>query len=70
MIRVDRFEGDVAVLEIAGQRVNVPRAELPAGTKEGDGLMFVRSEPTTDSDQERLARLKARAGQGPGTFDL
>ncbi len=73
-IVVDRFEGDLAVLEVGATHVDVPRALLPAGTREGDVLSLVKDAAATAealSDAEaRLARLKAKTPQGPGTFDL
>ena len=73
-IVVDRFEGDLAVLELGATRVDVPSALLPAGTREGDVLSFVKDAAATAealADAEaRLARLKAKTPQGPGTFDL
>ena len=73
-IVVDRFEGDLAVLEIGVMRVEVPRALLPAGTREGDVLSLIKDSAATAealADAEaRLARLKAKTPQGPGTFDL
>ena len=70
MILVDRFEGDQAVLEIAGRRVDVPRSELPEGTREGDRLSFVVAPADTSAAEARLARLRAKTPQGPGSFDL
>jgi hypothetical protein len=38
---VDRFEGNVAVVEAGlGRMRNVPRSQLPPGTREGDVLTF------------------------------
>ena len=38
---VDRFEGSFAVVEAGLDRMrNVPRAQLPLGTREGDVLLF------------------------------
>lgn len=37
---IDRFEGDYAVMEIAGRMQNVLRRELPAGSREGDVLAY------------------------------
>jgi hypothetical protein len=38
---VDRFEGSFAVVEAGlGRMRNVPRAQLPLGTREGDVLLF------------------------------
>ena len=75
MIVVDRIEGDYAVVELGGRRVDVPLAELPAGVREGDQLTFqvLAAAPDAASLEEaaaRLERLKARTPQGPGSFDL
>lgn len=70
MIVVDRIEGDTAVLEIAGRLVDVPVAELPSGLKEGDRLAFTLVPPETSDAEARLARLRAKTDQGPGSFDL
>ena len=74
-ITVDRIEGGRAVLEFApegGQPelIAVPLAALPAGVKEGDAVTL-GTQPGSLADAEaRLARLKAKTPQGPGTFDL
>lgn len=47
MFIVDRVEGDRAVLEIGGERVDVPLAALPAGTREGDRLLLTREPAPT-----------------------
>lgn len=36
---IDRFEGDYAVMEIAGRMQNILRRELPADSREGDVLI-------------------------------
>ncbi len=73
-IVIDRFEGDRAVLEIAGALTDVPRDLLPEGAREGDVLRFVADPDATraalDDAAARLARLKAKTPQGPGSFDL
>lgn len=77
-IIIDRIEGDRAVLEFSdvpgapGQRemLDVPLAALPSGAQEGQLLTF-HSEPASLKEAEaRLARLKAKTSQGPGSFDL
>ena len=55
---VDRLEGDVAVLEVDGDRyVDVPLAELPQSIREGDVL---DGEPGSwvpnEDEKSRLAR--------------
>jgi L-alanine-DL-glutamate epimerase-like enolase superfamily enzyme len=73
-VAVDRFEGEVAVLDVAGTLVNVPVALLPAGAREGSVLAFVLDAAATEAAlaeaQSRLDRLKAATPQGPGSFDL
>jgi hypothetical protein len=71
MIVVDRIEGEFAVVEIGGAKVDVPLADLPPGVREGDRLAFTVLPPSPDDEAAaRLARLKARTPQGPGSFDL
>ena len=73
-IAVDRFEGDLAVLDVAGVLVNVPRALLPAGAREGSvlalALDLAGTEAALADANARLDRLKAATPQGPGSFDL
>jgi hypothetical protein len=73
-IVIDRFEGDLAVVELGDARVNVPRALLPEGALEGSVLRFVLDAEATSAALAdagaRLARLKASTPQGPGSFDL
>ncbi|MSP57070.1 MAG: DUF3006 domain-containing protein [Myxococcales bacterium] len=80
-ITIDRIEGDRAVLELSGfpddagrrELLEVPLAALPDGASEGLVLTFqLGPAPTGDlaEAEARLARLKARTPQGPGTFDL
>ncbi len=74
-ITIDRIEGERAVLEFAGdsgrlETLDVPLAALPAGVKEGDTLSFTAAPGALEDAEARLARLKARTPQGPGSFDL
>ncbi|MFZ5480399.1 MAG: DUF3006 domain-containing protein [Myxococcota bacterium] len=71
MIVVDRIEGEVAVLEIAGRLVDVPASLLPEGALEGDRLVLARGPAADLTDAEaRLKRLKAKTPQGQGPIDL
>lgn len=54
---VDRIEGDVAVVEVAGRVVELPVAALPPGTGEGAVLRLV---PDPDTEQARLDEAQAR----------
>lgn len=53
MIKIDRFEGEYAVCEIAGTMVDIPKSELPDGAVEGSVLSLSIVE--TD-DRERIAK--------------
>jgi hypothetical protein len=71
MIVVDRIEGEVAVVEIAGVTTDIPLSELPPGVKEGDQLVFsVVPRSAEDEAKARLERLRSTTPQGPGSFDL
>ena len=61
-IFVDRIEGNVAVVEIAGQTVDLPVSLLPEGTREGSVLRLVLAQSSNDAQLERLRRLQADSG--------
>jgi hypothetical protein len=65
-IVVDRIEGDIAVVELAGTTVDVPVALLPAGAGEGSVLTFSLAAAGTDASQTaaRLAKLQAKSNIG------
>ena len=50
---VDRFEGDIAVLENRenGNRINVERNKLPNNLKEGDILKCINGKYSLDKDR-------------------
>lgn len=54
MLIIDRFEGDYAIIETADRMVMIPRADIPAGSKEGDVLLLVTD---SDSTEERKKRI-------------
>ena len=63
---IDRFEGDIAVVECEGKMMNIPRA-LVGGAHEGDAVMITpvgknadQVEETPHSIFERLRRKKNR----------
>ena len=74
MIVLDRVEGERAILLVDGQMIEVPVAVLPPGAREGDVLRLVADAEATEARrtdaESRLARLRARGPQGPGSFDL
>jgi hypothetical protein len=56
---IDRFEGDVAVLEAEGGGTqDVPRSKLPEGAAEGDALIFDEESGAFSIDPEGT-RLRA-----------
>jgi hypothetical protein len=67
---IDRFEGDVAVVEFGTTFLHLPVAALPEGCREGDVLVISRVPGDLSDAEARLARLKATSDQGPGSFDL
>ena len=71
-IVVDRVEGEMAVLEVAGRRVDFPLVALPDGVREGDILEFRRIDATAAQDEAArvLEQLKQNWPQGPETIDL
>ena len=74
---IDRFEGDVAVLDVGGREQTVPRAKLPREAREGDviDLATMRIDAAaTERLRAETKRAMERAGAGktqkPGNFDL
>lgn len=55
---IDRIEGDWAVIEVEGSMKQVKRADLPAGAREGDLLVFIDAENKWQIDREAAGRLK------------
>ncbi|MHB8928012.1 MAG: DUF3006 domain-containing protein [Bacillota bacterium] len=55
---IDRFEGDVAVIEWGEATIEIPRGELPAGAAEGS-VLTVRFEV----DEADTAARRARAAE-------
>lgn len=50
---IDRFEGEVAVLLIDDNVVNLPKKYLPLNTKEGDWVMINIELDTTQTKQRK-----------------
>lgn len=61
---IDRIEGELAVVEVLGERVHIPVAALPPGAKEGSALrLALANDDTLDQEKARLRRLRARGPQ-------
>lgn len=69
-MKVDRIEGEIAVVEVEGRMIDLPLSALPAGLKEGDTLLVTIAPPDLADAEARLKRLKARSPQGAGSIDL
>ncbi|HET7275261.1 MAG TPA: DUF3006 domain-containing protein [Longimicrobiaceae bacterium] len=54
---VDRFEGDLAVVDVEGQMLDLPRWMLPEVTREGDVLRV----SVSTQDDERLVAFRVSA---------
>ncbi len=70
---IERFEGDVAVVERSGKVESRPRSSLPRGSKEGDvvdldrGIVDVAE---TNLRRAALAATRQKHLKGGGSFDL
>ena len=62
MIILDRFEGEIAVLETDGSRQEIPRQLLPDMIKEGDVLIQVQNgyQVDTAATEARRSAMAAR----------
>ncbi|WP_144507454.1 DUF3006 domain-containing protein [Bacillus mycoides] len=48
---IDRFEGELAVIEINNITTDVPRSKLPSNVKEGDILIIENDKYTIDKNE-------------------
>lgn len=60
MIIIDRFEGDIAVLETDGGMINVDRRLIPADSAEGDVLRFENGAYVCDINATETRRAAVR----------
>ncbi len=67
---VDRFEGEVAVLEILGHTVDWPMALLPEDVAEGDRMVLRWSRVEHPDLSEAEARLERLRRAGPPGDDI
>ena len=54
MLIIDRFEGEYAVVETDKGMINIPRADLPTGAKEGDALKLTIDADGTKARKKRI----------------
>lgn len=57
MLIIDRFEGDLAIIECEDKMIEIPVKYLPAAAREGDVLKLVIDEKETDKRRERIQKL-------------
>ncbi|TFE31777.1 DUF3006 domain-containing protein [Cohnella luojiensis] len=57
---VDRFEGDMAVIEIEGATRDFPRASLPLDIKIGDSVIIENGEVRRDNSQSARRRTEVK----------
>ena len=70
MIVVDRIEGNCAVLEIDGQTMDVPLAELPAGIQEGQILQGDGDNSETGLPKSIVERVEQLRARDPGDIEI
>ena len=71
MIAVDRIEGQIAILDVMGETVEIPVSLLPPDTNEGDVLTLNRVENGKDiQDRENKARLERLRARDPGDMEI
>ena len=57
---IDRFEGELAVIEINNSTIDVPKSKLPATAKEGDVLIIEDDNYTIDKDETAKRRREVQ----------
>ena len=57
MLIIDRFEGDMAIIECEDKMIEIPVKYLPATAKECDVLKLVIDKEKTDERKERIQKL-------------
>ncbi len=60
MMIIDRFEGDIAVIEIGeGEFLHLPKKILPPSAEEGNVLQIIIDEAATAQRSALIAKLQA-----------
>ena len=66
---IDRFEGDLAIVESADGFVEIPRSLLPKEAQEGDRLEIKVHKKSSSKAEKRQKRLESR-DSGDDIIDL
>ncbi|WP_377863335.1 DUF3006 domain-containing protein [Bacillus sp. R86525] len=57
---IDRFEGELAVIEINNSTIDVPKSKLPPTAKEGDVLIIEDDKYTIDKNETDKKRREVQ----------
>ncbi|KZE01961.1 MULTISPECIES: DUF3006 domain-containing protein [Bacillus] len=57
---IDRFEGEIAVIEINNSTIDVLKSKLPSTAKEGDVLIIDDDNYTIDKDETAKRRREVQ----------
>ena len=57
MLIIDRFEGDMAIIECEDKMIEIPAKYLPPAAREGDILKLVIDDKKTVERKERIQKL-------------
>ncbi|MDM5191142.1 DUF3006 domain-containing protein [Bacillus hominis] len=57
---IDRFEGELAVIEINNITIDVPKSKLPPTAKEGDVLIIEDDQYTIDKNETDKKRREVQ----------
>ncbi|EJS46364.1 DUF3006 domain-containing protein [Bacillus nitratireducens] len=57
---IDRFEGELAVIEINNSTIDVPKSKLPSAAKEGDVLIIEDDTYTIDKNETDKRRREVQ----------
>ncbi|ANS51930.1 hypothetical protein BT246_66380 (plasmid) [Bacillus thuringiensis] len=57
---IDRFEGELAVIEINNSTIDVPKSKLPSTAKEGDVLIIEDGTYTIDKNETDKKRREVQ----------
>ncbi|GAB6436727.1 MULTISPECIES: DUF3006 domain-containing protein [Bacillus] len=53
---IDRFEGELAIIEMNNETIDVPKSKLPSTAKEGDVLIIEDNKFTIDKNETNKRR--------------
>jgi len=73
VIIIDRIEGAIAILEVAGELIEVPASILPLGAQEGDHLALTPAQgdsSATAVQQETVERVERLRAMDSGEMEI